>query len=157
MCYDLSQIAERAYRAAIRDNAPADVIEHYRKEYEKYRSDVEDYYHVSGFNHPKLLIVNKDGLQLNTWGLIPHWVKDEATAKEIWNKTINARGETIFEKPSFRDAAKNRCIIPVDGFFEHHHKGGNTFPFYVKKKDDEPLLLGGPPLLINRGAFFFVA
>lgn len=143
MCYDLSQIAQRAYIAAIRDNASPDVIEHYRKEYEKYKSDIVDYYHTSGFQHPKLLTFNKKGLNLSIWGLIPHWVKDEQTAQEIWNKTINARGESIFEKPSFRDAAKTRCIIPVDGFYEHHHKNGKTYPYYIETATHDPLLLGG--------------
>jgi putative SOS response-associated peptidase YedK len=71
-------------------------------------------------------------------------VKDESQAKEIWNKTLNARGETIFEKPSFRDSAKkSRCVIPLDGFYEHHHKGGKTFPYYIQRKDKESLLVGG--------------
>ena len=49
------------------------------------------------------------------WGLIPSWAKDET----IGSKLINARAETLAEKPSFRDAFKNkRCIIPASGFFE---------------------------------------
>ncbi|MFO7719874.1 MAG: SOS response-associated peptidase family protein [Gillisia sp.] len=50
--------------------------------------------------------------------------------KELWNKTLNARGETIFEKPSFRESANhNRCLIYINGFYEHHHLDGKTFPF----------------------------
>lgn len=49
------------------------------------------------------------------WGLVPRWAKDPA----IGNKLINARSESVTEKPSFRDAfARRRCLIPTDGFFE---------------------------------------
>ena len=83
-------------------------------------------------------------IELGRWGLVPHWVKDNEQAKQIRSKTLNARGESIFEKPSFRDAAKKgRCIIPLDGFFEHHHKNGRTFPYFIQHKDRKSLLVGG--------------
>ncbi|MFC4094848.1 SOS response-associated peptidase [Euzebyella saccharophila] len=60
----------------------------------------------------------------------------------IWNKTLNARGETIFELPSFRDSAKKRrCLIHIDGFYEHHHFDDNTYPFFISRKDEKPLTL----------------
>ena len=104
-------------------------------------------YHTTGFSHPKLLIYTDRSPwfpEVSTWGLVPHWVKDKKQVKELWNKTLNARGETIFEKPSFRESAKHkRCIIYVNGFYEHHHLGGKTFPFYIHQKNDKPLALGG--------------
>ena len=62
------------------------------------------------------------------WGLIPSWAKDET----IGSKLINARAETLAEKPSFRDAFKNkRCIIPASGFFEWQKQAkGAKQPFY---------------------------
>lgn len=104
-------------------------------------------HHVSGFSHPELLIYTDRSLnfpEVATWGLVPHWVKGDEQRKKLWNQTLNARGETIFEKPSFRNAAKNnRCIVYVDGFYEHHHFGGKTYPFYIHRKDLEPLALAG--------------
>lgn len=69
------------------------------------------------------------------WGLIPHWSKDDSFA----SKLINARAETIAEKPSFRDAFKHtRCIIPATGFYEWDKKSKGTkqpYYFYLKEKD----------------------
>ena len=104
-------------------------------------------YHVSGFSHPELLIYTNrspDFPEVATWGLVPHWVHDEDQQKQIWNSTLNARGETVFEKPSFRDAAKqNRCIIYIDGFYEHHHFNKQTYPFFIQEKNNHPLALAG--------------
>ncbi len=104
-------------------------------------------FHASGFSHPELLIyTNRSPIfpEVATWGLVPHWVRDKEQLKKQWNNTLNARGETIFEKPSFRTAAKNnRCIIYVDGFYEHHHYSGKAYPFFVHRKDKQPMALAG--------------
>jgi putative SOS response-associated peptidase YedK len=104
-------------------------------------------HHVSGFTHPKLLIYtdrSPNFPEVSSWGLVPHWVKDSAQLNKLWNNTLNARGETIFEKPSFREAAKNsRCIIYIDGFYEHHHFKGKTYPFFIQSKDQSPIALAG--------------
>ena len=65
------------------------------------------------------------------WGLIPHWAKD----MKIGYKMINARGETLDQKPSFRPALKKRrCLIAADGFYEWKHSGKTKQPFYVQLK-----------------------
>lgn len=77
-----------------------------------------------------------DGRQLFAcrWGLIPFWAKDPA----IGNRMINARAETLAEKPSFRRAfAARRCLIPADGFYEWRKQGkGASRPFYIRLRDD---------------------
>ena len=104
-------------------------------------------YHVSGFSHPDLLIYTNrspEFPEIATWGLIPHWVVDSIQLKKLWNNTINARGETIFEKPSFKESANNyRCLIFVDGFYEHHHYNNKTYPFFIQRKDEKPMALAG--------------
>lgn len=104
-------------------------------------------HHTTGFQHPNLLIYTDRSPELPevaVWGLVPHWVKDSAQLKKTWNTTLNARGETIFEKPAFRASAKsNRCIIYVDGFYEHHHFNNKVYPFYIFPKDKKPLALAG--------------
>jgi putative SOS response-associated peptidase YedK len=68
-------------------------------------------------------------LNLLRWGLIPHWAKD----MRIGYKMINARCETLLQKPSFRSAfKKKRCLIIADGFFEWKHTGKGKQPIYVQ-------------------------
>ncbi len=69
------------------------------------------------------------------WGLVPSWSKDASTTKGL----INARAETLTEKPSFREAFKShRCIIPASGFYEWQKKGtGVKQPFYFYLKERE--------------------
>ena len=102
-------------------------------------------HHASGFSHPEVLIYTNDDPFypiVATWGLIPHWVNSVEQQKKIWNSTLNARVETIFEKPAFIDAAnEKRCILYVDGFYEHHHYNDNTYPFFIHRKNNEPLAL----------------
>ncbi|MEP2280915.1 SOS response-associated peptidase [Maribacter sp.] len=102
-------------------------------------------HHASGFSHPEVLVyTNEDPFYpiVATWGLIPHWVNNVEQQKKIWNSTLNARVETIFDIPAFRDAAnEKRCIFYVDGFYEHHHFDNNTYPFFIQRKNNEPLAL----------------
>jgi putative SOS response-associated peptidase YedK len=67
------------------------------------------------------------------WGLIPYWAKDP----KIGNNLINAKAETISEKPSFKNAfVKRRCLIPADGFFEWRKRGKEpSQPVYVRRRD----------------------
>lgn len=71
----------------------------------------------NAFQYPKTpLITNKDSqeIQLFQWGLIPFWAADDSIKKY----TLNARMETIHQKPAFRQAVNNRCLILADAFFE---------------------------------------
>jgi putative SOS response-associated peptidase YedK len=74
------------------------------------------------------------------WGLVPRWTKDSA----IGNKLINARSETVTEKPSYREAfARRRCLVPVDGFYEWTRWGDRKQPFYFHMRDGEPFAIAG--------------
>ena len=100
-------------------------------------------YFISGFTHPNLPIVKFDGITMASWGLIPGWVKDEKGAKDIRMKTLNAIGETAFEKPSFKmSIAKKRCILGVSGFYEWRHVHEIKYPYFIKAKDEDFTSLG---------------
>ena len=104
-------------------------------------------YHVGAFENVKLPVItnkNPDQVQLFKWGLIPFWVKDEKTANEFKDRTVNARYETIFEKPAFRSSAgKKHCLVIADGFFEWRYYNGKNYPYYIKLKDREVFSMAG--------------
>ncbi len=74
------------------------------------------------------------------WGLIPSWSKDPA----IGYKMINARSETVHEKPSFKQAFHaRRCIIPASGFYEWQKAGKEKIPHYIQLRDGDIMSLAG--------------
>lgn len=147
MCFDASQIAKGIHQEINRfKQTPTISTESIAKNDLAKEQIATNYYHVNGFSHPELLAFewNKTGLQIDffNWGLIPHWVNTAAEAKQMARKTLNARGETIFEKPSFREAARqHRIVLPLDGFFEHHHKKGKKIPHFIQAADGRRLMV----------------
>jgi putative SOS response-associated peptidase YedK len=74
------------------------------------------------------------------WGLVPGWAKDPA----IGNRLINARAETVAEKPAFRAAVRRRrCLIIADGFYEWQRVGRSKQPFFIRLRDDRPFAFAG--------------
>ena len=79
-------------------------------------------------------------LEESKWGFVPEWAKDAASSY----KTINARAETVADKPSYSDAFKNkRCLVIANGFFEWKQLGHAKFPVYIRLKSEEPLAFAG--------------
>ena len=75
------------------------------------------------------------------WGLIPFWAKEAA----IGNRMINARAETVAEKPAFRAAfRRRRCLVAADGFYEWQNTdGGAKQPYFIRLADDAPFAIAG--------------
>ena len=88
-------------------------------------------------------VVLNDGahaLDLARWGLVPSWAKDRSIA----SKLINARSETVAEKPSFRSALKRRrCLVVADGWYEWQQDSKPKRPFLFHRVDDGPLTFAG--------------
>jgi putative SOS response-associated peptidase YedK len=82
---------------------------------------------------------NQRKLSYFKWGLVPSWAKDIS----IGNKMINAKAETIFEKPAFRNAIKSRrCLVPADSFYEWKQDKEKT-PYRILMKDESPFAMAG--------------
>ena len=79
-------------------------------------------------------------LELFRWGLIPSWAKDP----DIGNRLINARSETLADKPAFRAALKKRrCLILADGFYEWKRQGQRKTPMYFQVAQGKPFAFAG--------------
>ena len=100
-------------------------------------------FYSNAFTHPDHPIISSDSpdvIEFASWGLMPHWAKDDS----IRDKLCNARAETIYEKPSFKHAAKSQhCLVLVDGFYEWQEFKGKKYPYYIYKKGGEPFALAG--------------
>jgi len=105
------------------------------------------YYYVSAFDYPRLPVVtgsSPQALSYFHWGLIPSWVKTEDEAETVRKKTMNARAESIYDKPAFRRAAASQhCLVLVDGFFEWQDVSGRKYPYFIRLKTREPFALAG--------------
>ena len=90
----------------------------------------EPSYNVAPTDPVRIVLDRDDDRQLRTvrWGLVPSWAKD----KKIASRLINARSETVTEKPAFRKAAaKRRCLIPADGYYEWEKREGAKVPHFL--------------------------
>ncbi len=139
MCYNLSYMERRQERYAERykDVLPEPIFSSITQ------GILPFYYFVSGFSHPLLPIVKQDGIFLFEWGMIPGWVKDIDTAKDMQGKTLNAVGETVFEKPSFRKSiGSKRCLLGISGFFEWRDVNKVKYPHFIHLKSVDIFSLG---------------
>lgn len=169
MCYSIAYLERKAKKLAERykDLLPADWSDLYGTDTEEaeeieetaapavrqafplkvHETGTQDelpvYYFVSGFAHPLLPVIRHDGIFLHQWGLVPFWAKDAAVADDIRTKTLNAMGETVFEKPSFKGSIlSKRCLLPVSGFFEWREVNKVKYPYFIRLRDEGLFSLG---------------
>ncbi len=101
-------------------------------------------YNIAPTQQVLTIVADRDGKRLwraLQWGLVPFWAKDPA----IGNRMINARVETVREKPAYRQPfARRRCIVPASGFYEwRKDSAGNKTPWYISRADGLPLAMAG--------------
>lgn len=137
MCFHNS-MSKKAQQLAARYGRKSDIIE-------IAQDIINEQYHVNAFNFPKYpIITTSDEVQVFNWGLIPFWIKTEEDADEIRRMTLNARADTIFEKPSFREPImKKRCIVPSTGYFEWRHEGSKKVPYFIYLKEEPIFSMAG--------------
>lgn len=131
MCYHVSRPSVRALKNEYKDGFHVD----------------EASERFGAYEHPNLPVTFtpvRDDFRAIEWPLIPHWAKDLAHARKLQASGYNARAETMFEKPMFRDAARNsRCIIWLDGFYEWQHVGKKRIQYFIHMPHKEPFPVGG--------------
>lgn len=146
MCYDAESGTKLALKYA-QHRGDEGTVKALTRQLELFRMDFPAYYHVSGFVHPPLMVfTNQQPLvpQAFTWGLIPAWSKNAVEPKKLWHNTLNARAESIFEKPAFKQSAiHKRCIIYLDAFYEHRHLNKKKIPYRITMNDQSPMAIAG--------------
>jgi len=104
---------------------------------------VEPRYNIAPTQHVACLRVGdagRRGLAMLHWGLVPSWAKE----RSIGARMINARGETLREKPSFRSAyRRRRCLVLADGYYEWQRSGGVKQPYFISLETGEPFGMAG--------------
>ncbi|TDJ45556.1 MAG: SOS response-associated peptidase [Gammaproteobacteria bacterium] len=100
-------------------------------------------YNIAPSQNVSLLRLDESGeLRVDNyrWGLVPFWAKDPA----IGNRMINARAETVAEKPSYRQSfSRRRCLVLASGFYEWHKDEAGKTPFFISRQDDQPFGMAG--------------
>ncbi|MFD1096516.1 SOS response-associated peptidase [Salegentibacter chungangensis] len=100
---------------------------------------------INGFSFPKTPVItdeNRGEIEMYNWGLIPFWAKDD----KIRKMTLNAKIETVTEKPAYRNSVKNRCLIIADGYYEWQWKdpkGKEKQKYLIVPKDQEIFAFAG--------------
>jgi len=113
-------------------------------------NEINDRYHVKGSGALRasynvapsqvMPVVTSDGLHLMRWGLIPPWARDE----KIGYRLINARSETVFDKPMWKKPImQRRCLIPANGFYEWQQRTDGKHPYFVHLKDEQLFSFAG--------------
>lgn len=112
------------------------------EEVDELSAELAPRYNIAPTQHLPV-VVAREGQRhvgLFRWGLVPFWAKDPA----IGNQMINARSETVPEKPAFKNAFKRRrCLVPADGFYEWQKQGTIKQPFHFHLADRRPFALAG--------------
>jgi putative SOS response-associated peptidase YedK len=99
-------------------------------------------YNIAPSQDVPVIVSNNDHNELKSmrWGLVPSWAQD----RSIGQRMINARCETLLEKPSFRQlVSERRCLVPASGFYEWRKEGKRKIPMWIHLKDRQPFVFAG--------------
>lgn len=144
----IQYICEMCYNVQVIESKSKAYLERYKKLWPDSQAEnqlpvqLPLFHFVSGFAHPNLPFITASGLSLYRWGLIPAWVGNESQAEELQNKTLNAVGETVFEKPSFRSITKKRGLLAVNGFYEWRDFNKKKYPYLIQSNQEKIWSLG---------------
>lgn len=107
------------------------------------RPNLRPRYNIAPSQEVPVVRMDREGrrqLTLMRWGLIPSWAKEA----KIGYRMINARAETVAEKPAFRSAFRHRrCLVPADGFYEWRKRGSARQPYRITRADGAPFAFAG--------------
>jgi putative SOS response-associated peptidase YedK len=113
----------------------------------KFKTEWQPLYAIKAFDNGQLPIIlnnNTNEIVIANWGLVPSFITAPTEAAIFKTKTINARSETIFEKPSFKNnIINNRCLILLDGFIEYQHNGNKKQAYHIQVQQGALFAMAG--------------
>ncbi|WP_428659087.1 SOS response-associated peptidase [Runella sp.] len=126
----------------------AEVEQRFEATLEAEKADFQPVYHGNGFEFPTWPVITAQApksLQFFRWGLVPRWVKSKEEAEEMRANTLNAKAETLSEKPSFKYALQQsqRCLVPSTGFFEWQTVGKHKYPYHIGLRNQPIFAMAG--------------
>jgi putative SOS response-associated peptidase YedK len=143
MCYDIRFLTKNKIDYAKRYSITEEGIPALMQQLES----ITPRYYTTALDHPNVPVITNEhpeDISLYSWGLIPSWVKNSNEAIKLSNQTFNAPGEIIFDKPAFKEPARNkRCLILLDGFYVHHYIDKLAFPYHVQLRNELPFSVAG--------------
>jgi len=106
--------------------------------------EIHPRYNLAPTQEAPIALVREPGaprtLESLRWGLIPYWAKEAS----IGNRMINARAESVADKPAYRFSfKKKRCLVPTDGFYEWKKEGKAKQPYLIRRRDHQPFAFAG--------------
>lgn len=116
------------------DKKPEQIEKRFNAQFQFFK-EYKPHSHINGFDFPKTPVIkhtHRFTIEMLQWGLVPHW------ATEDWNKafTLNARIETLNDKPAFKNITSNRCLVLTNGFYEWQHHGKVKTKFEIGFDDE---------------------
>ncbi|MEM7297792.1 MAG: SOS response-associated peptidase family protein [Bacteroidota bacterium] len=137
MCYDVATLTKRGEKYAKRYGQT--------KMWEDAKKKSPPIYHTTGFDEPDLpVIINEDPevVSFHHWAFVPFVYAPQINGRPM--NTLNARNDKIFNSRVYKESANaRRCLVMLDGFFDHHKKDGIVYPHYIQLKTKEPFMVGG--------------
>ena len=106
--------------------------------------EIEPHYNIAPSRLlPVVLKRSPNHVTLMTWGIVPPWARNATRTSHLSGQIINARSETLFEKPMFKRLAQNRCLVPANGFFEWKKTDQGKMPYFIHLKHEALFAFAG--------------
>ncbi|MEQ9425097.1 MAG: SOS response-associated peptidase [Cyclobacteriaceae bacterium] len=147
MCYRVSYLTQKAVKYAKHYGESPEEVSKLEKQLEVFKTKINAVYQALAQDivAPEVPVVTNESpreFQLFNWGIVPAWAKEYDD--NLRRRFVVSQSEEMFNKNIYRDAAiEKRCLIMIDGYFDHHHRHGKTFPYFIRHKNHDPLFVAG--------------
>lgn len=147
MCYRVSYLTQKALKYAKYYGEDEGHVKELEQQLDVFKGKVKSVYQALAQDTiaPELPVVTNEQpktFNLHKWGIVPHWANEYDD--DLRRRFVVSQSEEMFNKNIYKEsAAEKRCLIMIDGYFDHHHRFGKTFPYFIHQKNGDPMMLAG--------------